>query len=195
MKKILLLFVPLLILSSCCWFRYDDCATQNEGFLIPVEINYTDTLIQVGDLLPISIKSSQFASIYNNNNYSDCNFSMNVRWFNGDFVSDANHKIQIFNSQPYFSSNDNGYSGNLPTNNINFDVSFTTPGYYMLEFYGSANGYNEKKRCGCDYLYTYFSFESNIQNVQYFDIYQASTPYFDTYLNHQQNGVYFIKVE
>ena len=200
MKIKLFLFANLtLLLSSCCWLVKYDCAELTDNYTIPVHINYTDSVINVDDPLSIKIESSAFQQDFDAIGYDESSFSINITWFDGNFSSLANHKVDLLasNLSGFTLEEYNGYYGSLPSD-IEISLGFTFPGYYLIQFYGNANKYDDSKRrnCGCgNYLYQNFQFESNLNNDQFFNLYQSATQYGVSLESLNQSGAYFIKVE
>lgn len=199
--------IPLLIVSSfltsCCWFSKEDCAESFiPEFTIPVDYNYTDSLIQVNEALPISILTSEFLPTYTEQEYQQSNFYMDIIWFNGDFSSSANSKVDLLsNSVSQFNLTEyQGFSGDLP-NDINLELAFTIPGYYLILLNGGSSKDYEtanrrKDRCSCGgYAYQSFFFESNNSNEQFYPIYENSSEGYSTLASLQNQGAFFIKVE
>ena len=197
--KLFLFALTTILLSSCCWLVKYDCAELSEVFTIPVSVNYTDSVIDVNDPLSITIESSAFQGNYDENEYNQSSFSVNVIWFDGNFSSQANHKVDLLSSNlSGFSLEEyNGYNGTLPQD-IEIELGFTVPGYYLIQFNGGASRYEETKRrqCGCgNYAYQNFQFESNQYNSQFFNLYKSSTSYSVSLAELLFQGAYFIKVE
>lgn len=190
-------------LSSCCWFAQDDCAERQFGFPIGAAFSTTDSIHDINTLLEVSIKSTDFLTTYQEGDYQQFNLSMHVEWFDGNFVSTANHQVNILNSNldnldlEYAAA----YYGDIPNDDIRFDIEFTVPGYYLIYFSGSATKTYEVKRrprngCGCGgSSYFGFSFEADDSNEAYFDLYNSSVPYNANLQDLLLQGAYFIKVE
>ena len=200
--KILSLLLLTFLLSSCCWLSHDDCI-ESSGNNIPlaVTINHSDSVLNINDNLSIKIASSDFQTIYDESGFNQFSFNVQIDWFDGNFSSSSNHKVNLVNSNLNgLSLTDySGYYGALPANDIEFDLEFTVPGYYLISFYGSANKYEEqtrRNRCGCgNGFYQNFSFDNPTNNNQYYPLYQSSAAYPIDQVQLEENGVYFIKVE
>ena len=69
---------------------------------------------------------------------------MNVTWFDGNFSSQANHKVDLLsrNLSGFSLEEYNGYSGPL-TFAIELKLGFTLPGYYLIKFNGGASGHEK----------------------------------------------------
>tara|TARA_B110000037_G_C16800130_1_gene375144 strand:+ start:84 stop:341 length:258 start_codon:yes stop_codon:yes gene_type:complete len=80
-----------------------------------VEYGLSDYTIQVNEILAFSIKSSEFLTSYKQEDYQDCYFNFDIIWYNGNFSSSANSKVDIISScVGQFNIAEEGYSGNLP---------------------------------------------------------------------------------
>ncbi len=200
-SKIIPLLLFSLLLSSCCWLVKVDCAESEEApFTIPVEFAHSDSILQVTDTLSLKIRTAEFSPQYINDEFQNSTFYVDIIWFNGDFSSSANTKVDLISSSVGQFSLDEyeGYYGPLP-NDIDLSISFTIPGYYLILFNGSSyKDYEQKRRnrCSCgNYSYLSFNFESDVSNEQFYPMYENSAGLGTTLemLNHQ--GAYFIKVE
>lgn len=201
-KLIPLVFLSLLI-SSCCWLRTPDCVEEGESpFTIGVEYSYNDSVIQVDDTLDFSIKTSDFLSIYTEKEFQNFHVYLDIIWFNGDFSSPANFKVKLISSsESQFSLSDyRGYNGVLP-DDIDLQLAFTIPGYYLILLNGGAfkdyqDSNRRKHRCKCTgYAYQNFLFESDQTNAQYFPRYENSIEGTSILEQVENQGAYFIKVE
>lgn len=202
--KIITVIFLTVFLSSCCWFAQDDCFEEQPlRFPIGTAFSTTDSIHDINTLLEVSIKSTDFLNTYQEEGYQQFNFSMLVEWFDGNFVSTANHQVNILNSNldnldlEYAAA----YYGDIPNDDIRFDIEFTVPGYYLIYFSGAATKTYEVKRrprngCGCGgSTYAGFSFENDDSNEDYFDLYNSSVPYNANLQDLLLQGAYFIKVE
>lgn len=197
--KLFFLVFGSLFLSSCCWFAKYDCAELSSTFTVPVSINYADSVINVNEPLALTIESDAFQSIYEDGGFTNSSFAINITWFDGNFTSQANHRVNLLSSNinNFPLEEYSGYNGPLPPN-IELELGFTVPGYYLIQFSGGASKEGETKRrqCGCgNYQYQGFQFESNLSNAQYFPLYNNSTVYSNSLANLNFEGAYFIKVE
>lgn len=190
-------------LSSCCWFVKVDCL-EGEDAPFTLAVNYSaDSIIQSNDTLEINIQTADFLNEYQEKNYDNTYFSIAVTWFDGNFTSPANDRIDVLyqNVELLGTNSIEGYDGPLP-DSINMQIAFPIPGYYLIQFYGNANRYEpddsrRRSRCSCNsnYHYLNFQFEANQANDVWLPVYAQSFNYgIDTYALEQQ-GAYFIKVE
>lgn len=196
--KVILALISLSLLSSCCWFVKVDCAENDGTFSIPVVLP-NDTLIGVNEPLSLFIEGSAFQGYYESNGYDNSSISITITWFDGNFTSDASHKVEVLSSNPPgFNLEDySSFYLESPTD-MQIDLGFTVPGYYLIQFYGGASKEDEgrRKKCSCgNYLYQSFQFESNIMNSQYLDLYSSSLSYTPLISELELNGSYFIQVE
>lgn len=197
--QLIIAFICLNLLSACCWFVKVDCAENGESFTIPVSILNSDSVIAVNEALSIHILASDFLNEFENKNYDNSSVSINVTWFDGNFSSDASHKVDVvYSNPPGFQLEDYSSIYQETPNDIQVDLAFTVPGYYLIQFYGGASKEDEgrRKKCSCgNYLYSSFIFENNNINSQYLNLYASSISYTPSLSDLEQNGSYFIQVE
>lgn len=197
--KLILAFFSLSLLSSCCWFTKDDCAENGEIFNIPVSFPNNDSVIAVNEPLTINILGSAFLTTYESESYDNSSFSIYITWFDGNFTSEASHKVDVvYSNPPGFSLEDYSAFNPETPSDLQVDLAFTVPGYYLIQFNGGASKEDEgrRKKCSCgNYLYSSFHFDNPVMNDQYLNLYAASISYTPLVTDLEMNGSYFIKVE
>lgn len=193
----------MVFLSSCCWFVKVDCLEgEDPPFTLGINYQHADSILQSTDTLELTVQTANFLNEYQEKNYDYTSFYIDITWFDGNFTSPANDRVDVlYQNVPVLGSTQEGYEGALP-DSINMQLAFPIPGYYLIQFYGGANRQEgndsrRRSRCGCNsnFHYLNWEFDANRDNAVWLPIYEQSFNYsIDTYALEKQ-GAYFIKVE